>query len=151
MRFRFLLIGIIAVLTSSCGVVPAHAQDRVWIDLNSQSAPKRVIDWEKSLRATWLINAVQDIAQTADFSAHGHLELNPLVKRWVDSKNLFEFGVISAGGCWLFDRGVQSIKGPTIRLIAYGLAAGIEILAVSHNHKLFKKGIPLAWVTFKLR
>jgi hypothetical protein len=36
---------------------------------------KKVLDVENTLRYTWAANAVQDIAQTADFSANGHKEL----------------------------------------------------------------------------
>jgi hypothetical protein len=112
---------------------------------------KKVLDVENTLRYTWAANAVQDIAQTADFSANGHKELNPLVKRWVDSKRLFPFVVATAAGCYLFDRAVQSIKNPTLRIIAYGLAAGIEIYAVAHNKKLFRQGFPVIYLKFKVK
>ena len=112
---------------------------------------RKVLDVENTLRYTWQVNALQDIAQTVDFSANGHRELNPLVKRWVDSKKLFPFVVVTAGACYLFDRAVQSIKNPTIRTIVYGLAAGVELFAVSHNKKLFRQGFPVLYLKFKVK
>lgn len=112
---------------------------------------RKVLDVENTLRYTWAANAVQDIAQTVDFSANGHKELNPLVKWWVDNKRLFPFVVATAAGCFLFDRAVQSIKNPTIRTVAYGLAAIVEVWAVSHNKKLFRQGFPVLYLKFKVK
>lgn len=113
-------------------------------------AQRRHLDVEATLRYTWAINAVQDIAQTTDFSAHGFHELNPAVKKWVDNKRLFPFVVATAGTCYLLDRGIQSIRDEKTRIGAYAVLALVEGYAVAHNRKLFHNGFPLFYLKFKV-
>jgi hypothetical protein len=121
------------------------------IEINNALKPwsKAHLDLELSFEKSWWLMALQDVGQTTDFSAHGHKELNPLVKRWVDNKNLYEFVVVVALGCYLLDKAVHLIKDKTVRTILFAIFYLVESWAVLHNEKLFGKGIPIFFPVFR--
>lgn len=104
------------------------------------------LDIERSLEINWWLLALVDTAQTADFSSKGHKELNPLVKRWVDNKQIFEFVMVVGLSCYLLDKAVHLVKNPTIRTVLFGIFYCVEFWATYHNRNLFGKGIPVMFV-----
>lgn len=145
-----LLLALCATAVARSGVETSRPISE-WKPLKLVYAPKRPhFDWLESGKLSAAINTLQDVGQTNQFSAFGFKELNFLVKRLVDTKQLWAYNVVTGVALFGVWRLVESIPDKKVRAGVYWAWAIIEGLMVWHNRKAVgASGFPIIIPVFK--